>query len=376
MTMSISSAPASTAARVSASLMSRNVWPHGNPVATLRDLDAAALERVLGLGDHRRVDAHRRHVRDRRVAGLRAHRLDAQRPDLARRVLPLERGEIHHPDRQVERPQLRCLLDRAALQRIDPRVDPDLVDGGDPSEQAAEGVAERARPGRPSARMSSSARSRASAVGTLVAVMGRGYRYRREAPRPETGRRAPSVRAQMMASAPRCRVGALEEGSRMDRRRRLSRGSRHGAGSRTRARARCWPRTGRCRSRTSPSRPPSITVNVGDRVTWTNHDTHGPHGHLGECLEHGRHRAGFVEVDHVQPGRHVRLHLCHPPDDDRPVVVRAAAAGGAPPPTDTAAGLDDGRDRLVAGTLGAARIAMVVGTLVADRRFRRDRLKG
>ena len=34
MTMSISSAPASTAARVSASLMSRNVWPDGKPVAT------------------------------------------------------------------------------------------------------------------------------------------------------------------------------------------------------------------------------------------------------------------------------------------------------------------------------------------------------
>ena len=35
MTMSISSAPASVAARVSAILMSRNVCPLGNPVATL-----------------------------------------------------------------------------------------------------------------------------------------------------------------------------------------------------------------------------------------------------------------------------------------------------------------------------------------------------
>ena len=34
MTMSISSAPASAAARVSAILMSRNVWPDGKPVAT------------------------------------------------------------------------------------------------------------------------------------------------------------------------------------------------------------------------------------------------------------------------------------------------------------------------------------------------------
>ena len=35
MTMSISSAPASIACRVSASFRSRNVWPLGNPVATL-----------------------------------------------------------------------------------------------------------------------------------------------------------------------------------------------------------------------------------------------------------------------------------------------------------------------------------------------------
>ena len=34
MTMSISSAPAATAARVSASLMSMNDWPDGNAVAT------------------------------------------------------------------------------------------------------------------------------------------------------------------------------------------------------------------------------------------------------------------------------------------------------------------------------------------------------
>ena len=43
MTMSTSSAPASTAARVSASLMSRNVWPDGKPVATLATLTVEPL---------------------------------------------------------------------------------------------------------------------------------------------------------------------------------------------------------------------------------------------------------------------------------------------------------------------------------------------
>ena len=118
--------------------MSRNVWPDGKPGRDAGDLDRRALERVLGLGDERRVDADRGDGRDRRVARLRAHRLDAQRPDLARRVLPLERGQVHHRDREVERPQLRRLLDRAPLERIDPLLDADLVDRGDPPEQAAE----------------------------------------------------------------------------------------------------------------------------------------------------------------------------------------------------------------------------------------------
>ena len=142
MTMSISSAPASIAWRVSASLRSRNVWPLGKPVATLATWTPGRPERLARLGHERRVDADRRDVRDRRIARLRVDRLGAQRPDLARGVLPLERGQVDHPDRQVERPQLRGLLDRALLERLDPLVDPDLVDRADPSEQPAE----RARP--------------------------------------------------------------------------------------------------------------------------------------------------------------------------------------------------------------------------------------
>ena len=65
-------------------------------------------------------------------------RLRAERPDLARRVLPLEGRQIDHPDREVERPELRGLLDRALLERVDPLLDADLVDRADPPEQAAE----------------------------------------------------------------------------------------------------------------------------------------------------------------------------------------------------------------------------------------------
>src|SRR6185437_876421 len=43
-------------------------------------------------------------------------------------------------------PDLRFLLDRSALQRIDALFDADLVDGADPPEQAAERIADRARP--------------------------------------------------------------------------------------------------------------------------------------------------------------------------------------------------------------------------------------
>src|SRR5439155_17842892 len=66
------------------------------------------------------------------------HSLGAQRPDLARRVATLERREIHHPDREVERPELGGLLDRPFAQRLDTLLDADLVDRGDTAQQAAE----------------------------------------------------------------------------------------------------------------------------------------------------------------------------------------------------------------------------------------------
>ena len=70
------------------------------------DADAGRAQGFLRLGNERRIDADRGDVGDRRVARLRLDRLGAQGPDLARRVLSLERRQVHHPDCQVEGPQL------------------------------------------------------------------------------------------------------------------------------------------------------------------------------------------------------------------------------------------------------------------------------
>ena len=50
MTMSISSAPASAARRVSVSLTSRYVWPDGKPVATLATLTPLPLSASRAAG--------------------------------------------------------------------------------------------------------------------------------------------------------------------------------------------------------------------------------------------------------------------------------------------------------------------------------------
>ena len=261
MTMSTSSAPASTAARVSATLMSRNVWPDGKPGGDAGDLHGRAPERLLGLGDQRRVDADRGDGRDRRVARLRPHRLDAHRPDLARRVLPLERRQIHHRDREVERPHLRRLLDRAALERIDPLLDADLVDRASPARAGC-----RAGPGghpRPDQLVGALA-------GRAVGASGRRHGTERiHRPRPRTAARR---RAYGPVGAPVARGGMTE-------RRVVPCGLR------------CDGRSGRSRSALGLlvvlgasvvlaadttiqvadfSFPSTTTIQAGDTVTWTN----------------------------------------------------------------------------------------------------------
>ena len=72
-----------------------------------RDLHPGVPEPRPGGGDEVRVDADGGDGRHGAVDRVGAHRLRAERGDLARRVRALERRQIHHPHRQLERLQLR-----------------------------------------------------------------------------------------------------------------------------------------------------------------------------------------------------------------------------------------------------------------------------
>ena len=63
-----------------------------------------------------------------RSDGIGPHRLRAERGHLPGRVRALERRQIHHPDGEVEREELRLPLDRAARERRRALLDRDLVD--------------------------------------------------------------------------------------------------------------------------------------------------------------------------------------------------------------------------------------------------------
>ena len=140
MTMSISSAPASTAWRVSSTFSSRKVCPDGKPVATLATWMRAAGKRLTGVRDAGGIDADRGDRGDGRVGGVRASSLLAERVDLAAGVLALEGRQVDHADDQVERPALRLALDGSLGQARRPLLDADLVDATD--------AARAARPGR------------------------------------------------------------------------------------------------------------------------------------------------------------------------------------------------------------------------------------
>src|SRR3989442_909312 len=100
--------------------------PTARPVAFSKSRTASSMTSLLGVGDQSRIDAQRRDRRDRGITRLGMDRLRREAPDLARGVAALEGRQIDHPDREVEGPQLRGLLDRAALQRVDAQLDSDL----------------------------------------------------------------------------------------------------------------------------------------------------------------------------------------------------------------------------------------------------------
>ena len=98
-----------------------------------------------------RVDADGGDHRRGRVGGVRALGLGAQRADLARRVLALQRGQVDHRDRGVERPLLSRGLDPPAG-RAWPRAPPPPP-GPRPAARAGT-LAARARSASPLARSS------------------------------------------------------------------------------------------------------------------------------------------------------------------------------------------------------------------------------
>ena len=132
--MSISSAPASTARRVSSSLTCRDDMPLGNAVATEQTLMSAAFDRLFRNTDHRRVNADGRDVRQSRHRVVQVNRLLAQLPDLSRRVLALERRQVDHAEHELERLHLRRFLDGSALESRDALVHADFVDGRHPGQ--------------------------------------------------------------------------------------------------------------------------------------------------------------------------------------------------------------------------------------------------
>ena len=102
------------------------------------DLDAAVAQALDRGRDHVRVDAERgdrRHARVRRVG---SHGLRGERRDLARRVGALERRQVGHPHRELEREDLRLLLDAALRERGGALLERDLVDRPDPRQPRLE----------------------------------------------------------------------------------------------------------------------------------------------------------------------------------------------------------------------------------------------
>src|SRR4029450_10227194 len=84
-----------------------------------------------GRRDEVRVHADRGDRWEGGVARIGTDRLGGKGSDLPRRVLTLERRQVHHPDRELEREDLRVPLDRTPRQRRGALFQRDSVDGPD-----------------------------------------------------------------------------------------------------------------------------------------------------------------------------------------------------------------------------------------------------
>jgi plastocyanin len=122
--------------------------------------------------------------------------------------------------------------------------------------------------------------------------------------------------------------------------------------------------------------PATVTVRVGEGVTWRNQDGTAHTATSGFAWTTGDIAPGdSATITFRKAGMFDYICAIHPTMTGR-VVVRAAG-GGTPPPTETepatATGDDGGR---LGATLAFLGVVLVVGTLVADRRLRQHRPDG
>ncbi len=121
--------------------------------------------------------------------------------------------------------------------------------------------------------------------------------------------------------------------------------------------------------------PPATTVDVGDSVTWNN--TSGV-AHTatadGGAFDTGNIADGASASVTFDAAGTFPYHCAIHPAMTGSIVVQAVGSGGAgvtPAPTDTAPPPEPPRGDSTAVVLAVLGIAMLVGTVIADRRFKR-----
>ncbi len=130
MTMSISSAPSSTANFVSASLVLRGYCPLGNPVATAAILMPVPCNSSFAHSHQHRIDANRRYVRKIGKGIVKMFGLAAKLSDFAVGVGSFQGRQVDHGEGQLQGVNFGGFLDAALLKSLDAFFDADLVDGG------------------------------------------------------------------------------------------------------------------------------------------------------------------------------------------------------------------------------------------------------
>lgn len=125
--------------------------------------------------------------------------------------------------------------------------------------------------------------------------------------------------------------------------------------------------------------PDSVTVTVGDTVTWSNQDNVGHTATADDgTFDTGTiPAAGTASVTFTTAGTYAYKCTIHTSMTGTVVVEAASSGGGSsgggePPATDTVAPAPrsgaDGPDGTLAALLGLLGVAMVIGTMLFDRR--------